>query len=272
MPTVETFFRCLLLASALAASPSRDPSPRPPPERSTPDGLALLREMQEGLGGAEKIAAIHDLEETIRAEARDSRGSSLGAVRKRTRWIQDPATLRLDQIGPRGTYVLYLDGRSGSGWEILPDVQGPDVYKTNGAAVDLAGGELEFARGYLSGFELNLWLADRRGYPVTSPRPNVLRIEHDGSSTDLTLDPKTKLPVEEGGVSLADPDHPAPEETRYTDWKEIAGVHFPIRKVKSISGVNRGETMTETIRVNTGLRPQDLAAQPADFAPDIPPR
>jgi len=93
MPCVEPFFRCLLLASALAASPSRDPSLRPPPERSTPDGLALLREMQEGLGGAEKIAAIHDLEETIRAEARDSRGSSLGAVRKRTRWIQDPATL-----------------------------------------------------------------------------------------------------------------------------------------------------------------------------------
>jgi len=24
--------------------------------------------------------------------------------------------------------------------------------------------------------------------------------------------------------------------------------------------------------VNTGLRPQDLAAQPADFAPEIPPR
>jgi len=272
MPTVAPIFRFLLLLSGLAILPSQEPSPRPPPGRSTPDGLALLREMQAGLGGAEKIAAIGDLEETIRAEARDARGSSLGAVRKRTRWIQDPATLRLDQIGPRGTYVLYLDGRSGSGWEILPDVQGPDVYKTTGAPVDLAGGELEFARGYLSGFELNLWLADRRGYTVTSTRPNVLRIEHDGSATDFTLDPKTKLPAMEAGVSLADPDHPAPEETRYVDWKEIAGVRFPIRKVKSISGVNRGETMTETIRVNTGLRPQDLAAQPADFAPDIPPR
>jgi hypothetical protein len=270
MPTTKRFLSGLVLAITLPVFASESPTPPPPPARSTSEGLILLHKMQEGLGGAEKLAAIRDLEETIRAEARDATGSSLGGVRKRTRWIQSPDTIRLDQIGPRGTYVLYLDGRSSSGWEILPDVQAADAYKTTGAAVDLSGGELEFAKKYLSGFELNLWLADRRGYTVTSPRPNVLRIEHDGNATDFTLDPDTRLPVKESGVSLADPDRPAPEETHYEDWKEFSGVRFPTHKVKYISGVNRGETRTESIHVNTGLRPEDLAAKPSDFSPEIP--
>jgi len=272
MPIRKPFLSGLLLAGVLPALAAPDPTPRSSPGKSSPEGLNLLHQMQEGLGGAEKIAAVRDFEEVIRAEARDARGSSLGAVRKRTRWIRTPSTIRVDQIGPRGTYVLYLDGRSSSGWEILPDVQGPDVYKTAGAAVELSGGELEFARGYLSGFELNLWLADRLGYLVTSPRPNVLRIEHDGTATDFTLDPGTRLPVKEAGVSLADPDHQTPEETRYADWKEFSGIRFPTHKVKYHSGVNRGETTTETIRVNAGLSPEQLAAKPADFSPDISPR
>lgn len=270
MRSVKPYLSCLLFASAAPVLASADKTPPPPLAGSTSEGLILLHRMQDALGGAERLASIKDMEETISAEARDARGTSLGAVRKRTRWIGDPGAIRLDQIGPRGTYVLYLDGRSGSGWEILPDVQGPDAYKTTGAAVDLAGGELEFARKYLSGFEVNLWLADRRGYTVTSPRPNVLRIEHDGGATDFTLDPDSKLPVKQSGVSLADPDRPAPEETRYEDWKEFSGVRFPTHRVKYISGVNRGETKTETLRLNAGLRPRDLAAKPADFAPQIP--
>src|SRR5207248_2892197 len=111
-----------------------------------------------------------------------------------------PNLLRLDQVGPRGTYVLCFDGTSG--WEILPDLAGSDPYKTTGKAIELAGGELAFAKGYLSGFELNLWLADQRsGWVVTAPRPNVLRIEHDGNATDLTLDPATNLPASSSGVS-----------------------------------------------------------------------
>jgi hypothetical protein len=83
------------------------------PQRSTSAGLQLLHVMQDALGGADKIAAVRDFEETIRAEAWDASGASLGEVRKRTRWIRTPGLLRLDQIGPRGTYALFFDGRSG---------------------------------------------------------------------------------------------------------------------------------------------------------------
>lgn len=37
-------------------------------QTSTQDGLKLLHKMQTALGGAERIAAIHDYEETVRAE------------------------------------------------------------------------------------------------------------------------------------------------------------------------------------------------------------
>lgn len=252
---------CLVLASFLPALASGN--------LSTPEGLLLLHKMQDALGGAKRIAAVRDFDETIRAEAWDESGAPLGEVRKRTRWMQSPNTLRLDQIGPRGTYLLYLEGGSGSGWEILPDLTSPDRFKTTGTPIALVGGELEFAKGYLSGFEINLWLADTRGYIVTSPRSNVLRIEHDAKADEFTLDPVTALPLKTAGVSLADPNRPVPEETHYGEWREISGVRFPTHRVKYHSGVKRGEVTTEAIQVNIGLKPQELAAKPADFAPDI---
>ena len=260
----------LILACVLPAVASQNQPAVSKPRQSEPAGLDLLHRMQDALGGANRIAAVRDFEETIRAEAWDGNGGALGEVRKRTRWIRTPRAIRLDQIGPRGTYVLYFDGTSAAGWEILPDLTGEDVYKTTGKAVALEGGELEFAKGYLSGFELDLWLADQMpGFAVTSPRANVLRIEHDGKATDLTLDPSTSLPVTSAGISLADPDRPVPAMMRYDGWKDVSGVRFPTRRTNFHSGMKRGEVTTEDIRVNAGLRPQELAAKPADFAPDI---
>src|SRR4051812_19254724 len=112
-------FMALCLLTTLAV-PAKSLRSQAAPRRSTQEGLLLLHTMQDSLGGAGRIAAIRDFEETIRAEARDATGASLGAVQKRTRWMRDPGLLRLDQRGPRGTYVLFFDGRVG--WEILPDL------------------------------------------------------------------------------------------------------------------------------------------------------
>src|SRR5215475_15295788 len=86
------------------------------------DGPALIHKMQDALGGAEKIAAVRDFEETQGAQSFDAGGNSIGDVRKRTRWIR-PGSLRIDQVGPGSTYVLYFDGKSG--WEILPGTDKP---------------------------------------------------------------------------------------------------------------------------------------------------
>src|SRR5262249_5103415 len=98
------------------------------------DALALFHKRQEARGGAEKIAAVRDCEETVRAESFDASGRSVGDVRKRTRWIR-PSFLRVDQVGPGSTYILYFDGKTG--WEILPGTNKP---------VGLEGGEVKFAQ------------------------------------------------------------------------------------------------------------------------------
>lgn len=129
------------------------------------DGQALLHKMQRALGGAGQIEKIRDFEQLVRAETWDRQGRPIGQVRKRTRWIK-PNYLRLDQVGPGDTYALYFDGTSG--WEILPGKR---------QVVDLAGGELQFAKRYLSGFALNIWLADRNPeYEISSPARNVVGI------------------------------------------------------------------------------------------------
>ena len=62
------------------------------------DARLLFHRMQDALGGADRIAAIRDYEQLVRAESFDGNtGRSLGEVRKRTRWMA-PSYLRVDQI------------------------------------------------------------------------------------------------------------------------------------------------------------------------------
>ena len=85
-------------------------------QASAQDGLNLLHKMQTALGGAKNIAAIGDFEEIQSAATFSRDGKPLGKVVKRIRWI-GPNVLRLDQVGPGDTYVLYFDGATG--WEVL---------------------------------------------------------------------------------------------------------------------------------------------------------
>ncbi|HEX7051739.1 MAG TPA: hypothetical protein VF188_16155 [Longimicrobiales bacterium] len=260
---------CVVAAIACFSVSCRAPAQTA--SRSTPEGLQLLHRMQDALGGADRIAAIRDYEETVQARAWNPDGSPLGQFRKRTRWMREPNLIRLDQIGPRGTYVLFYDGSAGAGWEILPDMNGSDPLRTTGEAVDLTGGELQFAQHYLSGFQFNKWLADRiPGFTVSSPAPNVLRIAHGDDATDLTLDPATWLPIKSAGVSLADPDHPVRAELHYEAWTTVAGIRFPTRRINYHEGLKLGEITDAAIRINIGLTPQQLGAKPADFMPDVP--
>lgn len=160
--------------------------------------------------------------------------------------------------------MWYFDGVSG--WEILPDKR----------VLDLAGGELDFARKYLADFELNVWLADRLpDYEVSSPQPDVLRIVNrrfDHSALDIVLDPSSWLPLKELSTSLADPAHPVASETRIGGWMAAAGVRFPSRVENFHAGVRLAEMTSASIICNSGLQKADLAAKPADLQPVFPVR
>ncbi len=226
---------------------------------SSPEGLRLFHNMQEALGGADKIAAVRDFEQQVRAESwNGNTGQSIGEVVKRTRWVR-PTDLRVDQVGPGSTYVLYFDGRSG--WEILPGTR---------AVVDLSGGELAFAQKYIRDFKLNTWLADRNSsYRITSPTPHVVRIA-DGDIThqlDITLDSVSSLPAKITSISLSDPAHPTRSDEVTTEWETVQGLRFARRWAVFRNGVRVAEATVERTTVNGGLKQSDLAAKPPDLRP-----
>lgn len=143
----------------------------------------------------------------------------------------------------------------------------------DGHLVDLTGGEKAFAEKYLSGFELNLWLADRLpGYQVSSPAQNVIRISSRNNAhrqTEITLDPSSWLPVKESSVSLADPAHPVPSETLVRQWMVVRGVHFPRRVWVLHGGIRLADIETEAIALNSRLNPIELARKPSNLKPDM---
>lgn len=228
------------------------------------DGLPLFHKMQDALGGANRIAAVRDFEELVLGESwNGNTGRSMGEVRKRTRWIR-PNHLRIDQAGPGSTYVLYFDGTSG--WEVLPGTQ---------HAVELTGGELEFARRMLTGVRLNTWIADRDArYHITSPSANVVRVS-DGTiehQLDITVDAASSLPARIKFVTLSDPAHPTPGEDVFAEWETVQGIRFPRRYTVFRSGVRVAEAKDVRTSVNVGLSPSDLAAKPPDLKPVLPSR
>jgi hypothetical protein len=211
-----------------------------PVARAQDSGLVLLHKMPNALGGANKIAAIHELDWTVRADTFDHNGEALGKVTKRTRWIR-PNLLRLDQVGPGDTYVLYFDGTEG--WEILPDKPG---------VRDLVGDELKFAQRYLSSLMLNRWVADRvKGYTITSPSANVIGFSLDGNTSRIALDPKTWLPADT------------------SERMTVQGVRFPARSLNAHPDDGSADIRTVAVKLNSGLDPRDLAAKPDDLKPKM---
>jgi hypothetical protein len=222
------------------------------------DASQLFHKMQNALGGADKIASVRDFEESVRAQAWHNDGRSMGAVRKRTRWIR-PNILRLDQVGAEDTYVLYFDGTSG--WEILPDRP----------LANLNAGDLKFAHNYLIGIVLNLWLADRDPSRVITPSgPNVIVVSTKGDSsqkTEITLDPATSLPMKETDISLSDPNRTVTRETKLEQWRCVDGIKFPHLISKFQGGTKLAEIAVEQIKLNRGLKAADLSVTPRDQRP-----
>src|ERR1700723_1667667 len=233
---VPTYFPVLLLLSQFPVA--------------TQDGLQLLHKMQTALGGGERIAAVRDYEESVQAETWNNEGRQNGEVCKRTRWIK-PDYLRLDQVGPDDTYVLYFDGKSG--WEILPDK----------SVLPLVGDELQFAQKYLFGLRLKLWLADRDSrYLVESPAKNVIRISDKNDKTnkiDITVDPVSSLPLKQTDGST---------ETRLEQWSAVQGVQFPHRLSMMIKdGATVAVIHVNEIELDRGLKVEELGEKPGDLKP-----
>lgn len=225
-------------------------------------GKDLFHKMQRALGGEERIAGIRDFEESVTAETFASSGRALGSVQKRTRWIapitcestksaQETLTCCISTVPPAGSFPTEAVNE-----------------KAAGGAIELIGDELKFARQYLSGLTFKKWLADRQpGYAVSSPADDVVRItDDDRHSTDVTLDPKTWLPLAESSPRM-DVSKPPSTEMRIGSWTKVEGVQFPVARANYHDGARLTVMTTGRIRVNSGLNVESLQAKPSDSLP-----
>ncbi len=106
--------------------------------------------------------------------------------------------------------------------------------------IQLAGGELEFARKYIRDVSFNVWLADRNpSYRIESPTTDVIRI---ADSNDLT---------HQIDITLA----------------SVRGIRFPRRTAIFRNGVQLVEITVERIDLNKGLQRDDLSTTPTDLDP-----
>src|SRR5215831_14787091 len=94
-----------LLTTALLAPMLTGQTRQPAvPAGKEQSGLGLLRRMQEAMGGADRLAAVHDVDWTVLAKTWDASGSPAPETVRRIRWIR-PNVFRKDQQAGNITVV-----------------------------------------------------------------------------------------------------------------------------------------------------------------------
>jgi len=211
-------------------------------------GRALLKRAQQAMGGADKLAAVKDITES--AEMTMSPAAGGMKMKQQIRWVA-PSFFRQDQVLPIGTIVAYSDGKTG--WLSMP--QG--VIPMNASVLKQAQGEI--LREWVT-----LVLSDRDGSrTVTAGSPKSVEISTaDGDSIRVEFDDATGLPVrvvyKEAGMGGA----PSEVKETISDWREVDGIKLPFKVLMEQNEQKVGEVAISEIKINTGIKPEDLSRKP----------
>ncbi len=218
-------------------------------------GKALLERMQQSLGGADKLAAVKDLQFHAELEV-FTPGASMKV--KQTNSFIAPSTVRQDNELPFMKQSVYSDGASGwiSGMQGLANLSPPVLKQIHGEAFRQIA---------------SLALSDRdANRTVSQSSDGVLDISSkDGESVHLTLDDKTGLPAKlayqqspaEGGTAV---------EEIFSDWRDVDGLHLPYQWEVMQGGKKFASVTVQDYKINSGLTAETLGKKPAPTAPKLP--
>ena len=211
-------------------------------------GRELLARAQQAAGGVERLAAVKDLVEVAQFRVDPSAG---GTIMKRTdKWVA-PSYFREETQLPVGTVVLYADGKTG--WMASPQGSGP-----------LPPAGLKPVRDKVFRLYFPMLLSDRLpGRTVALGADGGLEIaDSDGDSLRLFIDEKTGLPskVEYPAPAMGGP--PATITETFDNFHEMDGVKVPSRVTITQNGHKYAEVSIESLKINTGLKPEDLNIKP----------
>ena len=207
-------------------------------------GKELLQKVQQALGGAEKLAAVKDLQYQANVEV-----ETPGAVMKvkQTNSYLRPMHLRQEIELPFGKQSMYSDGVAGwlagfQGMQSLP----PPVLKQ--------------VRGEVFRQIAMLALSDRDpNRTVNYAGDGALDISSkDGESVRLEVDEKTGMPARtsyqeagQGSVTQI-----------FGDWREVDGIRLPFEWTTLQGDRKFATTKIDNYKINSGLTPEMLRKQP----------
>jgi zinc protease len=222
---------------------------------SLAQGKALLQRMQQSLGGADKLAAVKDLQFHAELEV-FTPGASMKV--KQTNSFIAPSTVRQDNELPFMKQSVYSDGATGwiSGMQGIANLSPPVLKQIQGEAFR------QIAALALSDRDVNR--------TVNQSSDGVLDISSkDGESVHLTLDDKTGLPAKlayqqspaEGGTAV---------EEIFSDWRDVDGLHLPYQWEVMQGGKKFATVTIEDYKINSGLTAEMLGKKPAPTAPKLP--
>ncbi|HLJ47400.1 MAG TPA: hypothetical protein VKU01_15395 [Bryobacteraceae bacterium] len=139
----------------------------------------------------------------------------------------------------------------------------------DGGLLDLKGNELDIVRQEVTGFFLNVVLADRSpDLKVISGGNGIISTVSSGGTVvdNFVIDPGSGLPVQSFGTVLSGTVSADYRRVRdrmdYSEWQKVGGIQWPHKTIKFHDDVKRAEITTTEIKLNVGVRAAELAAKP----------
>jgi zinc protease len=219
-------------------------------------GKALLQQVQQALGGADKLAAVKDLQ--MRADVEVYTPGAAMKV-KQTNSFVAPSTVRQDNELPFMKQSVYSDGASGwiSGMQGVQNLTPPVLKQIHGEAFRQI---------------VSLALSDRDAdRTVSRTADGTLEISSkDGDRVSIAVDEKTGLPAKlayqqspaEGGTAV---------EEIFSDWRDVDGLHLPFQWSITQGGKKFAGVTVQEYKINSGLTAQTLGTKPPPQTPPRPP-
>ena len=207
----------------------------------------LLARAQQAMGGADNLAAIKDLTQSVEMAMEATAGGM--KIKQRNRYVA-PGYFRQDQELPIGKMSAYTDGKTG--WLVTPQ-----------GKMAMPAAVLKQAQGEVFRHIFRLVMADRDpSLEVSAAGGNIVEITGAAGGVRLELDEATGLPVRESHQAPGMNGAPIEVAETYGDWRDAGGLKAPFKLTIEQGGRKLAEATVLEYKLNSGMKPEELSQTP----------
>lgn len=228
------------------------PEPKQEAAKADAASLALGRELihraQNALGGADKLAAVKDVTQTLEMAMDPAAGGM--KLKQRNRYVA-PHFFRQEQELPFGKIIAYTDGTTG--WLSTPQ-----------GVMAMPAPVLKQAQGEVFRNLFQLMLADRDStLKINAVDQSTVEISAaGGQSVKVQFDESTGLPARETYQEPGQGGGPSQVTEMYADWREVDGIKAPFKMTIEQDGKKFAEVAIQEYKFNTGIKVEELSKKP----------